>query len=529
MEVRPATTPTSKSKCFSFWPVNRRARRKAASKVRISWPDLEQNELVQESPTKPEPREEVCFSKTAVSTFARCDTGTKPYPQRMTMRPFFGLYSGSLLTFDIRRSRSNEGLVNIRVTIQYEGMEPKKSLTTLYIPRHKRASSAANTESNSQSLKDRCLAFAHNLKAEADISEIASSCKQPMRLFFLCQKHILLNLGDREVNSDVLPKTETFEVLKLQSTQNIFVRVYLSNQAEDVMLRMRVKPTLALNELRWMICGRLPFSVHPSCLALYQFDSLDILPPDGILQPNQTLLHCTVSTSPPLPRPRIAVRQPCRYMISLIGKDVTTVNADPSTTLFNFQDLVKSKFGLSSTSYIYFPNLGRATRSGDCGIKMSTIIDKSTINLIDSMRRNLPIVDGVPLGMSKYEKLPAYTRTIGSLGISPSEPVIAFEVTGPTIPISFRAAVQDRGNCNYSLVSDRVHAVSVNPTWTIRTLLKYVECISKIPCVDITLNSEVLPDLCNVSTHLTCRCWLLRNRSTKQLELVKDLPTIVHS
>ncbi len=469
----------------------------------------------------------VYFSKGVVSTFAGCCTGSKPYPQRMTMRPFFGLYAGSLLTFDIKRSSSPDmRMLTIRVSIQEDGSDTKKALTRVFVSRNKR-SGQDDSSQNSVSLKDRCIAFANAVDTDSKTVDIANACKQPSSLFFLCQKHILLHLG--EINPNALPKTETFKGLKLESTRNIFIRVY---QAEDLMLRMRVKTSMSINELKWMICGRLPVSIHPSCLSLYESGCIDVLPSDSVLQPSQSLLHCTIDQqfpvlSPRCERPHLVTRQPCRYMISLIGKEANSIIADPSTTLYKFQELVKSKFDLKPCSYIYFTNIGR-TQSEDCGIKMSTIIDKSTVCLIDSIRRNLPIIDGVPLALSKYEKLSVYSRSISSLGIIPSTPVIAFEVTGPTIPISYRAAVhQARGNFNYSVVSNRVHAVSVNPNWTICTLLKYVECISKIPCIGISLQSQALPIECNVSTHLTRRCWLVRKSG--KIELAQDLPTIVYS
>ncbi len=499
--------------------------------MRISWPDME--EKTQEQPIRKETNlrmDTVYFSKGLVSTFAGCCTGSKAYPQRMTIRPFFGIYAGSLLTFDIKRSSSPDmRMLTIRVSIQEEGSDTKKALTRVFVSRNKR-SGQEDSSQNSVSLKDRCIAFANAVDTDSKTEDIASACKQPSSLFFLCQKHVLLHLG--EINPNALPKTETFEALKLQSTRNIFIRVY--QVEEDLILRMRVKTSMSINELKWMICGRLPsVSVHPSCLSLYEFGCIDVLSSEAILQPNQSLLHCTIDhklpvLSPRCAKPHFVTRQPCRYMISLIGQDIDSIVADPSTTLYKFQELVKSKFNLKPSSYIYFSNIGRTSKSEECGsIKMSTIIDKSTISFIDSMRRNLPIVDGVPLAMSKYEKLSIYCKTISSLGITSSSPVIAFEVTGPTIPISFRAAVQDRGNFNYSVVSDRVHAVSVNPSWTICTLLKYVECISKIPCVGISLESLALPVECNVSTHLTCRCWLVRNSS--KIELAQNLPTIVHS
>ena len=515
----------SKSKCFSFWPSRKQSRRKAASKVRISWPKIPDDESGE--PKMDAESDVVCFTLSSLNTFARCDCGQKPFPQRMLMRPYFGPYAGFLLTFDIKRNRSSDAMVAIKVMIQATRVEPRKALTTLYIPRHvHRRGAASNTESVfQQHLKDRCVTFAHAVKTSTEVVEIANSCKQPPKLFFLCQQQVLLHVG--EMNSvQLLPATDKFAFLKSPQVQNIFIRVYPSGQQPEMMLRMKVKPALSLLELKWMICKRLTFAVHPSCLELYQFDNLNVLSSDSVLQPDQSLLHCIFQQPYVIAKTLSSTVEDQVFVVSVIGKDIGSVSAAPSTSLYQFQDLVKIKFGLKPDSFVYFPNLGKNVQSEGCGIKMSTIVDKSTICLIDSMRRNLPIVHGVPLAMSKYEKLPLYCRSISSLGISSPGPVIAFEVTGPTIPLSFRA-VHDRVSSHFTVVSDRVHALSVNPKWTIDTLLKYVECISKLPCVSVCLGTDILPISCNVSSYLTCRCWLVRS-SGNQLSLANNIACITH-
>ena len=112
---------------------------------------------------------------------------------------------------------------------------------------------------------------------------------------------------------------------------------------------------------------------------------------------------------------------------------------------------------------------------------MAALLDDTIISLIDSANRTLPVVDGIPslqIGRS-YEKLPLYEMSIGDLGLLKSSPVIAFEVTGPTIPVAFKTIQGDwsntlgggNSNSNFALISYsiRPHALSVNPKWTIGT------------------------------------------------------------
>lgn len=471
----------------------------------------------------------VCFTSSSLNTFARCDCGQKTFPQRMLMRPYFGPYAGLLLTFDIKRSsRSSDAIMAVKVMVQSSRAEPKRALTTLYIPRHRRSAANQQEARLQQHLKDRCITFAHDVKSNPDVAEVANSCKQPPKLFFLCQQQVMLNVGEMNYVQS-LPATDTFSFLKTPQVQNVFVRVYFSNMQPEIMLRMKVKPTLCLHELKWMICKKLALDIPPSRLELYQFDHLSVLSSDSILQSDQSLLHCIIQTPSAIDasQSRHIEEQEQVFVVSVIGRDIGTVSAKPSTTLHQFQDMIKSKFGLKPNSFVYFPMLGKLVQSESCGFKMSTIVDKSTINLIDSMRRNLPIVQGVPLAMSKYEKIPVYSRTISSLGMGSPGPVIAFEVTGPTIPLSFRAA-RDQVNSEFTVVSDRVHALSVNPKWTTNTLLKYVECISRLPCVSICLGSTALPISSQINSYLTCRCWL-ELRSGNLFSLAKDIACVTHS
>jgi len=166
---------------------------------------------------------------------------------------------------------------------------------------------------------------------------------------------------------------------------------------------------------------------------------------------------------------------------------------------------------------------------------MTAPLNDTTISLIDSMNRTLPIVDGMPslqMGLN-YKKLPLYKMTISDLGLLKSSPVIVLEVTGPTIPVAFKTIQGDLSNAlaqqdsNFVLISYsmRPHALCVNPSWTIDTLLKYIECVSGFPCAHIHIGKVVLEPNDTVESHLTSRSWLRRTKHDK-LALPNDIPEV---
>ena len=157
---------------------------------------------------------------------------------------------------------------------------------------------------------------------------------------------------------------------------------------------------------------------------------------------------------------------------------------------------------------------------------MSVVLDGSTLSLIDSRRRNLPIIDSTPLTMLKYEQLDMSKLKISELNLLSSTLVYAYEVTGPTIPISYRTSTSV-GKGEYALISDRLHAISINLSWSIRTLLKYIEEISHFPCEDISYGGSIIPHSSILQQCFAGNHW--RIKDTDQIEFMEGAPRVVNS
>ena len=83
--------------------------------------------------------------------------------------------------------------------------------------------------------------------------------------------------------------------------------------------------------------------------------------------------------------------------------------------------------------------------------------------------------------------------TLSELDLMKTGSVFGFEVTGPTVPVSFKTMQthkmleENTQNSIFSLISIKPHAISVNPDWTIPVLLKYITSISGFPCKSMRL------------------------------------------
>lgn len=69
-----------------------------------------------------------------------------------------------------------------------------------------------------------------------------------------------------------------------------------------------------------------------------------------------------------------------------------------------FQAKIKEKFALHPSSFVFIPQVFQAKSVRHHNeFTFSAVLEKSTLSLIDSKRRNLPIVDSIPLTLLKYE------------------------------------------------------------------------------------------------------------------------------
>ena len=518
-------SPAKASSCFSFLPkVKRRrsfrSRRKSTSAARVSWPTVprEIKDVHETPPCKIQVEELVSFlTEGNVKTFAICcvqckghtrsGSGGGKLSERMTVYPFFGRFAGREIVFDLRTL--SEPLTTVKVKMVDEDAHNAVHFTTLY---HR------PTGHSGENVKDRCIRFLHDV----DRMNFQSECtrnQQPKSLQFLCKQAIILHNRDLDVSR--LPKKFSYIQPNPSEMQKVSINVWWPCPHKPVAsLQMNLLKGLSVAELKWMLCNSLSMPMNPTCLELYQNDHIETMPPDSTLN-TTSFLNCIVQL------PIHFDRTVATVTVSIIGQGMTQIVVNKSMTLFQFQQAVRAAFSLKPSSFIYFPSICHNVKNkvvAETGLKMTATVDNSTISLINSMRRNFPIVDGVPSLLMDYSRIPLYQLNVDELSIS--SPLVGFEVTGPTIPLQITTAQGHELSKDFVVVSQRVHAVSVNPKWTIANLLKYIECVSRFPCYGLRVGKTILQGSALVGQHLTNRCWLIQ--SQRGLDLTKDIPVVQH-
>ena len=450
--------------------------------------------------------------KNSAESFAIChissgSDGNLRSSGRLQFRPYFGHFSGMWIDFDVRKNLSSAG--NHKIKIKIEGCQD----SSIHLRLRAQQPSLDLTKSVTRSkLKDLCLQYIHAIK-----SPNLKLQHGPKSLAFLCEKIILLNLN--EINSSVLPPV-SFSHLKPSTflTQDVIIKVWFgSSSCPTKMERMKIRQGISVAELQWMLCNKLPGQIEPSKLDIYEYKSMEKLSESSYLTPKQVIFHCVAM--PSTHRDSI--------ILSLIGHGIEKIDVEPcNTTLNQFQNAIKQKFGLQASSYIFLPQIDQSKKISH--VAMSAVLDKSTLSLIDSRRRNLPIVDSIPLTLLKYDQLDMYKMTLSELNLFSANIVHAYEVTGPTIPISYRTSTSV-GRDEYALISDCLHVVSINLTWSIRTLLKYIEEISHFPCEDIDYKGSILPHTSLLHQYFTNSTWKTKGKVTDHIEFIDNVPKIVNS
>ena len=506
--------------CFNFL-LNRRSSSKkmAGTPVRISWPNSRGEYMAKNKIEKD--------NYLQTSAYLQPEKRRSSRSEKLRMMPYFGRFSGRCLLFELRRSSTSTTFVSIRVKLEGTDGDHESSvqrpLATLYHTVNEKQGFICERQKaiHVDGFSDRCIKFAHEAvhppEVELQLDKVASC---PPSLSFLCERKILLHMG--EINSSNLPYKFNHLNPRMTEYRDIFIRVWSHQLQECSMLRMKVKPRTLILELQWMVCSRLSLASNPACIEFYQADSLDSISPRSKLQPNQSVLHCIVN--PSNYENGIASDRSFPLVVSVIGHGINQVKVSPTMTLHQFQEEVRSIFSLQPRSFIYFPALSQNLQGrsmSKSAVRMSAIIDGSTLTLIDSKKAKLPIVNGVPSALVNYEQVPLYQMSIVDLGLLKSAPVKAFEITGPTIPLTYKTT-QDQLNKDFVIVSEHSHAISVNPHWTVATLLKYIECVSGFPCKHLCLRDSIFPMDSTLKLHLTCRNWVIN------AQLVKDIPKIVY-
>ena len=395
------------------------------------------------------------------------------------MLPYFGHYAGQRLTFDLK---CTESMVIIRVKT-----EDHRLLATLH---HRSLGRRRDT------VKDQCVKFANEIALEM------GSSRQPHRLSFLCEQSVLLRLNELPVH--LLPARYQPTFRECTRTVSVTVR---PRHVHNGLLTMKVKPRLSVREFQWMLCKRLGLS-DPSGLALYIKDALEPISPALPLEDCARELVCFVS---PKAVQESGFAGQTSVCVSVIGRGVDEIPVHHSTTLHDFDQAVKKTFQLHPNSFVYYPELLRY-RNSHCPLRMCALLDSTTSILLDPTRRSFPTLYGL-LNVCEHSVLHTlllYQTTLSKLDMLNSAPVICFEVTGPTIPISFKTIqsqkssddVEGSRNDIFSVISVEPHALSINPEWSISILLKYITCVSGFPCKKLELEERVLSNNSIVSSHL---------------------------
>ena len=435
---------------------------------------------------------------------------------RLVILPYFGRFAGRWVTCEIDRGRCETGQLAV-VQMKVDGK--------LICRRH------CNTKRNS--IRDVCILKVH--EAEPSHDEASGILPTPPSLSFLCERQVIL-CG----SVAGLPLTL---VNKLNSTtkQDIFVRIWPSELARHVscvssptesVLKLRVPMRISLSELEWVVCAKLRLP-NPPGVIFYKPDGIRQLFSSCPVLSDQTQLDCFVRNAAPHPRDTcVGMGAECLVLpVSVIGKGIEEVPVQSDMTLLQFETAVVGQFGLSSHSFLFFPLL--LSPMHRVGLKMfCSATRKNAACLIDQYTCKFPttVINNMDPHMSfNYKFLPFYQENICDLGLlSFGEPIVGFDVTGPTIPLSFRAMhtcsdySDSSGTCStdsssasasaifvQSSVENRI--VSVNDEWTGDTLLKYIATLSGFSCrrLVVAVDNRSIPVDAKIGPYVA-RKWVVK-------------------
>lgn len=431
--------------------------------------------------------------------------------EKLIMYPCFGHFAGQRLYFDLKKSVEHN-VMSIKVRTDNQ---------TIAMLQHRQGK-------RKETVRDQCIKFAH----EATTSLVSH---QPASLKFSCEQVINLNLN--EIPYQTLPPRYRSQFTGCDNTVRIHIHPRSQiprNTAADSFITMKLKPNLSVRELQWMISKRLNLP-NPSSITLYVHDSLGPLNASAPLSSEHSDIVCNVTPAAQHLQSHDNPPHPVSVCVSIIGRGVSEVLVYRHTTLFDFEQAVKSEFGLNPDSFLYFPDVLNnhiGSSNSNCPLRMHAVLDSSTSTalLLHHEKRSFPILYG-RLSVSNQRTLKSlllYRMTLSDLDLLKSGPVIGFEVTGPTIPIQLKTINNLSSNSSeFCVISVQPHAVSVNPEWTIAVLIKFLVCISGFPCSNITISDKVLPTDSLVKTKLLDKPWFVVEGN--EYLLPKDLPTAVFS
>ena len=462
---------------------------------------------------------EQILSTGAVDTFARqwIEPQEKKQPQsdrkqpakecpQLVIAPYFGNFAGHKMTFNVKRNSHN-------ISVRVEGTNEK----THFYHQH--------TKLNG--VRDQCLKFVHDFNGSSNSEPIPGFKRKPLSLAFLCEQTALVHLDKIDVNK--MP-TKYQELFRGTAQQDVVINIWPRSLYKTPII-MRVKTNISLCEFEWMLCHRLSLP-NPSHITLYHSDFIRPLrattkDDEQILLAEHKELHCILS--PSIYHDLRSNTNERVLVVSVMEHGIMDIRVHSSMQLHHFERIIRERFKLDSESYLYI----REVLSTQPSIKMSVLLNDDNLDLLSNNSRNLPVIrDLGSLPVKRmYKSLPLYTKTLEELRLFDNSLITVFEVTGPTIPIKFRRFNDASGTStpigsrssgeNFVFITEnKPSAVSINPDWSVQTLLHYVDCMTAFPYIDIRLGGKVLEG--KIGKHLMQKSWTKREKG--QICLKTKLP-----
>lgn len=430
-------------------------------------------------------------------------SSTRECPQ-LVIAPYFGNYAGQRMTFNVKRNSHS-------ISVRIDGTNEKAH----FYHQH-------DTKLNG--VRDQCLKFVHDFNSSSNSEPIPGFKRKPLSLAFLCEQTALVHLD--KIDMTKMPKKYQ-ELFRGTAQQDVVINIWPRSLYKTPII-MRVKTNIALGEFEWMLCHRLSLP-NPSYMTLYHSDFIRPLrstkEEEQILLPEHKELHCILA--PSIYHDLGSNTNERVLVVSVMEHGITDIRVHSTMQLQHLERIIRQKFKLDSDSFLYIPEVITAQSS----MKMSVLLNDSNLDLLSSTSRNLPLIreyGSLPV-KRMYRNLTLYTKTVEELRLFENSLITVFEITGPTVPIEFKRfgeASSDSSSLgsrnsgeNFVFITEKASAVSINPDWSVQTLLHYVDCMTAFPYVDIRIGSKVLEG--KIGKHLQQK-WTKKERG--QLCLKTKLP-----
>ena len=416
--------------------------------------------------------------------------------QVLSFQPFFGPFAGRKVTFELEKAQAR---------------------TTVYVD-SVRISVHVDLAVGKGSVRDRCIVFLH----PEPRYELQLQCNlpppQPPTLKFLCRQHIKLN-GKLPTGT---PKREA-DQFDSTAKQVVEVRVWPSNErprslseratALSAALRVRVPVHLSYGELTYFVRQKLGLPVTYS-IHFHEPDGVCRLEPSRPIEIHTNTLECFVQS----PQRLLTSPPPCLLPVLLVGTGLCEIEVSCSTTVLELEAAIMDFFNISRNIFLYIPALFSSQLSEALSLRMFTNANRQVaMALLDRQHRRFPIVsDDDPHLQVDHCQLPLYHLTLAEIGLLRMDsPLLCFDVTGPTVPLKFRAFSMTPGGANYMLLTEEVRVLSINPNWTASTLVKYVSSMSMLSFRALVRGNSTIPKD-QVLSQLFARDWIVTHPSGRK-------------